>query len=129
MPIKAVLGQRLNKIFHAIYYASRTLNEAQLNYATIEKQLLAIVFSFDKFQHYLIRNKVIVYTDHSAIKYLIAKKDAKPMLIRWVLLLLQEFDVDTKDKKQTKNLMVDHLSRLELLKCEVKQQVQIKTLF
>ena len=73
-----VLGQRRNKIFHSIYYASRTLNEAQLNYVIIEKELLSIVFVFDKFQPYLIGNKVIVYTDHSIIKYLMAKKDAKP---------------------------------------------------
>ena len=73
-------------------YASRTLNDAHLNYATTEKELLAIVFAFDKFRPYLIDNKVIVHTDHSAIKYLMTKKDEKPRLIRWVL-LLQEFDL------------------------------------
>ena len=95
-----------------IYYASRTLNDAQLNYATTEKELLAIFFAFDKFRPYLIGNKVVVHTDHSAIKYLMTKKDAKPRLIRWVL-LLQEFDVEIKDKKDTENLVADHLSRLE----------------
>ena len=68
-------------MFHAIYYASKTLNEAQLNYATTEKELLAIVFAFDKFQLYLIDNKVIVFMVHLAIKYLMIKKDAKPLLI------------------------------------------------
>ena len=64
-----------------IHYASRTLNDAQLNNATTEKDLLAIVFAFDKFWPYLIGNKVIVHTDHSAMKYLMTKKDAKPRLI------------------------------------------------
>ncbi|EOX99750.1 Polyprotein, 77260-80472, putative [Theobroma cacao] len=81
------------KILHPIYYASRTLNEAQANYTTTEKELLAIVFAFDKFRSYLVGTKVIVYTNHAAIKYLIEKKDAKPRLIRWVL-LLQEFDLE-----------------------------------
>ncbi|KAK1421773.1 hypothetical protein QVD17_24388 [Tagetes erecta] len=110
--VGAVLGQRKDKHFHPIYYASKTLNDAQENYTTTEKELLAVVFAFDKFRSYLVLSKTVVYTDHQAVRYLFAKKDAKPRLIRWIL-LLSEFDVEIKDKKGAENVAADHLSRLE----------------
>ncbi|GJW17632.1 reverse transcriptase domain-containing protein [Tanacetum coccineum] len=110
--IGAVLGQRKNKHFQPIHYASKTMTEAQAHYTTTEKELLAVVYAFEKFRSYLVLSKSIVYTDHSAIKYLFTKKDAKPRLMRWIL-LLQEFDVIIRDKKGAENLAADHLSRLE----------------
>ncbi|XP_073030622.1 uncharacterized protein [Primulina eburnea] len=108
----AVLGKKRDKCIHVIYYASMTLSAAQLNYATTEKELLAVVFALDKFRSYLIGSEVVVHTDHSALKYLMSKKDAKPRLIRWIL-LLQEFDLEIIDRKGTENQVADHLSRLE----------------
>nr|GEW59902.1 DNA-directed DNA polymerase [Tanacetum cinerariifolium] len=78
----------------------------------IEKEMLAVVYAFRIFRSYLIMNKSIVHTDHSSLKYLFAKKDAKARLLRWVL-LLQEFDFKVLDKKGAENLAADHLSRLE----------------
>ena len=87
-----------------------TLNDAQLNYSTIEKEMLAVVFALKKFWSYLIGCKIIIFTDHAALKYLLTKKYAKVRLIRWVL-FLQEFDLEFKDKKDTENVVADHLSR------------------
>ncbi|GJZ47088.1 reverse transcriptase domain-containing protein, partial [Tanacetum coccineum] len=85
--IGAVLGQRKTKHFQPIHYASKTMTEAQIHYTTVEKEMLAVVYAFEKFRPYLVLSKSIVYTDHSALKYLLSKQDAKPRLLRWVLLL------------------------------------------
>ncbi|GKC32084.1 reverse transcriptase domain-containing protein [Tanacetum coccineum] len=110
--IGAVLGQRIEKHFRPIHYASKTMTEAETNYTTTEKEMLVVVYAFEKFRSYLIMNKSGVYTDHSALKYLFNKKDAKERLLRWVL-LLQEFDFKVIDTKGAENYAADHLSRLE----------------
>jgi hypothetical protein len=83
----AVLGQRVDKRLNVIHYASKTLDVARKNYATTEKEFLSVVFACDKFRPYIVDSKVTIHTDHAAIRYIMSKKDAKPRLIRWVLLL------------------------------------------
>nr|GFC42788.1 reverse transcriptase domain-containing protein [Tanacetum cinerariifolium] len=110
--VGAVLGQRIEKHFWPIHYTSKTINQAEANYTTTEKEMLAVVYAFKKFRSYLIMNKSIVYTDHSALKYLFAKKDAKARLLRWIL-LLQGFDFKVIDTRRAENYAADHLSCLE----------------
>ncbi|GJW53497.1 reverse transcriptase domain-containing protein [Tanacetum coccineum] len=116
-----------------IHYASKTMTDAQAHYTTTEKELLAVVYAFEKFWPYLVLSKTIVYTDHSALKYLLAKQNDKPRLLRWIL-LLQEFDVIIRDKKGAENLAADHLSRLEnphqsnLEKKEISETFPLETL-
>nr|GFC43010.1 reverse transcriptase domain-containing protein [Tanacetum cinerariifolium] len=110
--VGAVIGQRIEKYFRSIHYASKTMNQAEANYTTTEKEMLAVVYAFKKFRSYLIMNKSIVYTDHSALKYLLAKKDAKARLLHWIL-LLHEFDFKVIDTRRAENFAADHLSRLE----------------
>nr|GEX26040.1 reverse transcriptase domain-containing protein [Tanacetum cinerariifolium] len=107
-----VLGQRQEKHFRPMHYSSKTMTDAESNYTTTEKEMLAVVYAFEKFRSYLIINKSIVYMDHSTLKYLFAKKDSKARLLRWVL-LLQEFKFKVIDTKGTENLAVDHLSQIE----------------
>ncbi|RDX86932.1 Retrovirus-related Pol polyprotein, partial [Mucuna pruriens] len=97
----AVLGQRarVGQPVHVIAYASRTMDLAQQNYTTTEKELLAIVFALDKFRSYLLGSKIIVFSNHATLRYLLKKPNAKPRLIR--------------DKRGAENPVVDHLSRIE----------------
>nr|GEW44066.1 reverse transcriptase domain-containing protein [Tanacetum cinerariifolium] len=110
--IGAVLGQRQEKHFRPIHYASKTMTKAELHYTMTEKEMLAMVYAFEKFPSYLIMNKSIVYTDHCALKYLFDKKDPKASLLRYVL-LLQEFKFKVINTKGSENLATDHLSQLE----------------
>ena len=109
--IGAVLGQREDKKAFVIYYASKTLDSAQSNYTTTEKEFLAVVFALEKFRSYIVGSPVTIFTDHAALKYLLSKQDTKPRLTRWIL-LCQEFNLTIKDKKGVKNVVADHLSRL-----------------
>ena len=113
LAIGEVLGQREEGKPYVVYYASKTLNEAQRNYTTIEKELLAVVYALDKFRAYLVGSDIIIFTDRSTLKYLLTKKNAKARLIRWVL-LLQEFNLQIKDKKRVENVIADHLSQLTI---------------
>ncbi|GJY02317.1 putative nucleotidyltransferase, ribonuclease H [Tanacetum coccineum] len=110
--IGAVLGQREEKHFRPIHFASKTLNSAQQNYTVTKKELLVVVFAFDMFRSYLVLLKTVVFTDHDAIKYFFSKQDAKPSLIRWIL-LLQKFNIEIKNKRGAENVATYHILRLE----------------
>ncbi|GJZ06279.1 reverse transcriptase domain-containing protein [Tanacetum coccineum] len=113
LAIGTVLGQRHEKHFKPIHYASKTMNEAESHYTTTEKEMLVVVYAFKKLRSYLILNKSIVYTNHSALKYLFAKKDFKARFLRWVL-LLQEFDFKVIDTKGVKILVALHMVTFRL---------------
>ena len=98
LAVSIVLGQRAEGKPYVVYYASKTLNEAQRNYTTTEKELLPVVYALDKFRAYLLGAEIIIFTDHSALKYLLTKKNANARRIWWVL-LLQEFNLQIRDKK------------------------------
>ena len=76
--VGAVLGQRIEKKPTAIWYSSKTLAEAQMNYTTTEKELLAVVYALEKFRPYILGRKIVIYTDHAALKYMFSNKEAKP---------------------------------------------------
>nr|GEX29750.1 reverse transcriptase domain-containing protein [Tanacetum cinerariifolium] len=131
--IGTVLGQRQEKHFRPIHYASKTMIEAESNYTTTKKEMLAVVCAFEKLWSYLIMNKSIVYTDHYSLKYLFAKKYFKARLLRWVL-LLQEFTFKVIDTKGAENLAADHLSRQKnphqnvLVPKEINESFPLETL-
>ncbi|GJR88227.1 reverse transcriptase domain-containing protein [Tanacetum coccineum] len=110
--VGAILGQKDGTNFHPIYFASKILNATRQNYTITKKELMVVVFAFDKFRSYLLLSKTIVHTDHSALRHIFKKQDVKPRLIRWIL-LLQEFDIKIKDRLGTENVAAGHLSRID----------------
>ena len=109
--IGAVLGQREDKKAFVIYYASKTLDSAQANYTTTEKEFLAVIFALENFRSYIVGSPVTIFTDHAALKYLLSKQDTKPRLTRWIL-LCQEFNLTIEHKKGVENVVADHLCLL-----------------
>jgi len=109
--IGAVLGQEEDRKPYAIYYISKNLSPAELNYTVTEKEFLAVIHAVNKFRHYITRYPVILYTDHSAIKYLANKPITNGKITRW-LILLQEFDIMIKDRPGKENPVADFLSRM-----------------
>lgn len=105
------MGQRGEKKSHVIAYESKTLNSAQCNYTTIEKELLSVVFALVKFRSYIIGSKIVVFSDHAALRYFMTKKESKLCLLRWIL-LLQEVNMQIKDCRGSENSVVDHLSKI-----------------
>ncbi|GJU56386.1 reverse transcriptase domain-containing protein [Tanacetum coccineum] len=116
--IGAVLGQRKIKHFQPIHYASKTMTEAQIHYTMTEKEMLVVVYAFKKFRPYLVLSKSIVYTDHSALKYLMNKQDAKPRLLWWVL-ILQDFDDHIRDKAKFHNELRGQMPQNAIQVCEI----------
>eukprot|EP00253_Pinus_taeda_P017248 PITA_17248 len=109
--IGAVLGQEEDRKPYAIYYISKNLSPAELNYTITEKEFLAVIHAVNKFKHYITGYHVILYTDHSAIKYLANKPITNGRITIW-LILLQEFDITIKDRPGKENPVADFLSRM-----------------
>ena len=111
--IRAALGQVEQKLPYAIYFVSKNLSKAELNYTVTEKEFLVVVHALNKFRHYITDYQTFVHTDHAAIRYLMNKPDVNARIIRW-LLLLQQFDLTIVDKPGKENVVADFLSRLDL---------------
>ncbi|GJY67545.1 putative nucleotidyltransferase, ribonuclease H [Tanacetum coccineum] len=122
--VRAVLGQRKDKHFQSIHYASKTMNEAQENYTTAEKELLAVILAFDKFRQYLVLSKTIVFTYHSALRYLFTKQDAKPRLIRDLFLEEQLMTMSNKGNEPWYAHYANYLAIRVLPFCSTRQEKQ-----
>ena len=107
--IGAILGQEEDKKPYAIYYISKNLSPAELNYTVTKKEFLAVVHAVNKFRHYIIGYPVVLYTDHSTIKFLANKTVTNGKVKRW-LILLQEFDITIRERPGKENPVADFLS-------------------
>jgi len=94
-----------------IYFGSRQMSAAERNYTTTEREALAVVYACKKFRHYLLGYKIVFYTDHNSLKYLVNKLDLSGRIARWIL-LLQEFDYEVVVKPSKYNQNADYLSQL-----------------
>jgi hypothetical protein len=106
-----VLGQRENQMPYGIYFISKNLSPAEVNYMVTENELLVVVHAINKFRHYITGYQVFVHTDHSTIKFLMNKPVTNPRITIW-LLLLQEFNINIIDRPGKDNLVADFLSRM-----------------
>jgi hypothetical protein len=111
--IGAVLGQEEDHLPYAIYFISKNMSPAELNYTVSENEFLVVIYAINKFRHYITGYSTFVHTDHSAIKYLMNKPITNSRVTRW-LLLLQEFDITIVDRPRKENVVADFLSRLTL---------------
>jgi hypothetical protein len=109
--IGVVLGHEVDKKPYTIYFISKNLNPIELNYTVIEKDILVVIHAINKFRHYITGYPIILYTDHSAIRYLANKPITNGRVTRW-LLLLQEFDITIKDRPGRENLIANFLSHI-----------------
>jgi hypothetical protein len=107
-----VLGQKENQIYYAVYFISKNLTPAELNYTVTEKEFLVVVHAANKFRHYITGYKVFVHTDHLTIRFLMNKPITNGRITRW-LLLLREFNITIMDRPGKENQVVDFLSRLQ----------------
>nr|GFA56613.1 reverse transcriptase domain-containing protein [Tanacetum cinerariifolium] len=111
--IGAVLGKRKSKHFQPIHYVSKTMTEAQIHYTTTEKEMLIVVYAFEKFRPYLVLSKSIVYTDHLALKYFLNKQDAKPRkLLKFSKLAIRDLLRAIMTAGDHRKLQLNELSEL-----------------
>ena len=108
--VLAQLGE--GNIDHPISFASRKLSTAENNYTTTEREGLAMVYALQKFQHYLLGSNFKMFTDHSALNYLVNNPVLGGRICRW-LILFQEYEFEIIVKPGRLNLGLDHLSRLK----------------